>query len=295
MRQYMTPFLNKKLLSILTLLFLQTFLFAQTSVWKVQKDEETIYLGGTIHLLRQQDYPLPKEFDIAYTKSDIIYFETDLEALDQPSVQEAILSRMKLTNGKKFSELISKETYEDLRVHALKYGIDVKSFEPFKPAMVMLTLTIMELKNIGVDAQGVDKFYLNKALADNKMLGKLESVDTQIKYLVSIGMGNEDNLISQTLTDLKKLQKYYNRMLSSWRLGSTGSLNKLFVKDMKKRFPKVYKSLLVERNNNWMPIIEEMFENDKTEFVLVGVAHLVGSDGLLKQLKSKGYKIKKLK
>jgi len=291
----MTPFLNKKLLSILTLLILQTFLFAQTSVWKVQKDEETIYLGGTIHLLRQQDYPLPKEFDIAYTKSDIIYFETDLKALDQPSIQKSILSRMMLTNGKKFSELISKETYEDLRVHALSYGIDVKSFEPFKPAMVMLTLTIMELKNIGVDADGVDKFYLNKALSDNKMIGKLESVDTQIEYLVSIGMGNEDNLIAQTLTDLKKLQKYYNRMLSSWRLGSTGSLNKLFVKDMKKRFPKVYESLLVERNNNWMPIIEEMFENDKTEFVLVGVAHLVGSDGLLKQLKSKGYKIKKLK
>lgn len=285
----------KKMSFIFTLFLLPTILFAQTSVWKVQKNEDIIYLGGTIHLLRTKDYPLPKEYNQAYNKSDILYFETDLEALNQPTIQQSILSKMSLKNGTKLSNLLSKESYEALRVYSLSRGVNLKNYDHFKPAMILLTLTVIELKSMGIDADGVDKFYLNKALKDKKELGALESVDSHINYMVSLGEGNEDNLVAQSLKDFKKTKKYFNRIISSWRLGSVGSLNKLFVYDMKKNFPETYNSLLVERNNNWMPTIEGMFENTKTEFVLVGVAHLVGRDGLLQQLRRKGYKIRKLK
>jgi uncharacterized protein YbaP (TraB family) len=58
--------------------------------------------------------------------------------------------------------------------------------------------------------------------------------------------------------------------------------------------PDLYESLLVNRNNNWMPKIEAMFDTDETEFVLVGVAHLVGEHGLTAMLQSKGYEIVQL-
>ena len=61
-----------------------------------------------------------------------------------------------------------------------------------------------------------------------------------------------------------------------------------------KDFPDIYQSLLVDRNNNWLPQIEAMFDSKDTEFVLVGALHLVGKDGLLQRLEAAGYKVTQL-
>jgi uncharacterized protein YbaP (TraB family) len=56
----------------------------------------------------------------------------------------------------------------------------------------------------------------------------------------------------------------------------------------------MYQRLLVERNKDWMPKIEALFSRKGRAFVVVGAAHLVGPDGLLAQLKAKGYAIEQL-
>jgi len=284
----------KKIILIL-LFLLQTVLFAQSAVWKIQKEDDVIYLGGTIHLLRSKDYPLPKEYEMAYKNSHTIYFETNLKKLEDPNLQKEMISAMVLKKGKKLSTVLSTKTYNALKKHAQSRGVDILHFENFKPAMIILTLTVIELKNMGIDAQGVDSFYFKKALNDNKQLGQLESVESHINYLSTMGEGNENNLVIQSLKDLKKSKKYFSRIISAWKNGSIGALNRLFVTDMKKNTPKLYQSLLVERNNNWMPILESLFGNEKTEFILVGAAHLVGQHGLLQQLKREGYTVQKYK
>ena len=60
---------------------------------------------------------------------------------------------------------------------------------------------------------------------------------------------------------------------------------------MQKNDPNSYKQLITDRNNDWLPKVEAMFNNDKNEFVLVGVAHLAGQDSLLTLLENKGYKV----
>ena len=40
-------------------LMLRNNVSADTSVWEVKFDSNTVYLGGTVHLLRPSDYPLP--------------------------------------------------------------------------------------------------------------------------------------------------------------------------------------------------------------------------------------------
>ena len=48
------------MLKSLTLLvaLLPTVLIAESSVWKVSKGEQSLYIGGTCHILRSADYPL---------------------------------------------------------------------------------------------------------------------------------------------------------------------------------------------------------------------------------------------
>jgi uncharacterized protein YbaP (TraB family) len=39
---------------------------SKSSVWEISKDGKTLFLGGSIHLLREQDLPLPFAFDVKF-------------------------------------------------------------------------------------------------------------------------------------------------------------------------------------------------------------------------------------
>lgn len=270
-------------------------LFAQSSVWKISKNGDSIYLGGTVHLLKRSDYPLPKQFDKAYKNSDTIYFETDLQAGNSQSFQQRLFSKMRLENGQTLSSVLNPRTYKRLKAFASKYPINFNQFEGFKPAMIILMLSISELQKLGIDAPGVDLYYENRALSDGKKLGSLETPNDQLNFLASMGEGNENSFVNKSLDDFKKTKFLMPKMTKAWREGNLNKLDNLFAKDMKKDYPKVYKTLLVDRNNNWLPQIKKMFENKNKEFVLVGVGHLVGNDGLIYMLRKDGFTIEQLR
>ena len=191
----------KKSIILLILFIFQTILFAQTSVWEIQKGDDTVYLGGTIHILRSQDYPLPKEFDKAYNNSNSIYFETDLQTLENQEIQKVMFSSMKLDNGKKLSNILSPDVYKKLDTYAKSKNINLSQYDSFKVSLAILSLTVAELKSIGINTDGVDKYYLQKAIKDKKYLGKLESVMSHINYIATMGEGDEDNLVKESLKD----------------------------------------------------------------------------------------------
>lgn len=74
--------MNRIICIILLYISVGTLLFAHSCVWKVSKDDQILYIGGTIHVLRQHDFPLPEEFDKAYAHASYLVFETDMEAIE---------------------------------------------------------------------------------------------------------------------------------------------------------------------------------------------------------------------
>lgn len=281
--------------SLIILFLLTSFLYSKSLVWKIEKGGDVIYVGGTIHILKKSDYPLPKEFEKAYNKSDKIYFETDLNASLEQDFQKKFLMKMHLKNGKKLSTVLSPTTYKSLKKFASNYNLKIENFEHFKPIMIIQTLTIAELQKIGVTMPGVDYYFNMRALNDGKKVGKLESVDAQLTFLSDIGKGNEDNLVNKSLDDFKKTSEVINDITASWKNGDEKKLGEFFLKEMKDKYPKIYQNLLVNRNNNWLPIIKSMFGNEEKEFVLVGTAHLLGQDGIIEKLKKEGFKIQRVK
>lgn len=279
--------------SIIVLFLLTSLLYSKSSVWKIEKGNDVIYVGGTIHILKKSDYPLPKEFEKAYGKSDKIYFETDLNAPLQQDFQKKLLMKMQLENGKKLSTVLSATTYKRLKEFVSSYNLKIENFEQFKPIMVIQTLTMVELQRIGVNMPGVDYYFNMRALNDGKKVGKLETVDAQLTFLSDMGKGNEDNLVNKSLDDFKKTGELVGDITRFWKNGDEEKLGEFFLKEMKNKYPKVYQTLLVDRNNDWLPIIKSMFGNDEKEFVLVGTAHLLGQDGIIEKLKKEGYKIER--
>lgn len=263
---------------------------AQSPVWKVSKDGQSLYLGGTCHLLRKSDFPLPVAFDAAYGNADILVPEVDPQQMEDPSVVMTLMGKARFTDGRTLKTVLSKEVYEELAEQGQKSGLPIEILNGFKPGMAVTMITIQELIKVGVSQEGVDMFYAKKGKADGKPIRALESVQFQIDLITSIGEGFEDEFVRYSLRDLHQIEAFFDEMIRAWREGDNEALERLFVKDMR-QFPKLYESLLVERNRKWMQQLEPMLATSDVEFVLVGAGHLVGKDGLLHYFKEMGCEV----
>jgi uncharacterized protein YbaP (TraB family) len=266
---------------------------AETSIWQVSNGKNTVYLGGTFHMLKPSDYPLPKEFLEIYEKVEWLVFETDITELETDKFQQKFIKAMRLPNGQILADQLSPKAYAGLIRYAAKNDIDTGPLQHFRPQMIALIISLKELKKFGLTAEGVDNFIGNKALADKKTITELESTDEQINYIATMGEGNESALILQTLDDINHFSNDLTIMKDAWRSGNNKALFETGIKPMMESYPTVYQSLLVDRNTNWLPKIERLIEQPKEKFILVGALHLIGEDGLLQQLKNRGYQVQR--
>lgn len=267
---------------------------ADTSVWKVSKGDSHIYLGGTLHILSKSDYPLPAEFDEAYDNSDLVVFETDIEALSSPETAQLMISKMLYTDGSTIHDHLAKKTVKALEAHLKQRGMSLDQYKILKPAMMSVTLTLIELKNMGIDTAGVDSYYSDKATADNKEQLMLETTEQQIDFVANMGADNPDRMLEYTIRDLADLKNTMDVMLNAWREGDPETLNAELIDVLAQDYPKMHQNLIVNRNNNWLPQLVSYFDTGEIEFVMVGAGHLVGEVGLLKLLAADGYKVEKL-
>jgi uncharacterized protein YbaP (TraB family) len=240
---------------------------ADSSVWQIQSEDHTIYIGGTVHLLRATDYPLPEEYAQAYAASAKLIFETDLNSMNDLAVQAKLMKRLRYGDSESLKTVLSDEAYSALEAYVSSISVPLGMLEKFKPGMVVSLLQVMEFQRIGFTPQGVD---------------------------ASMGEGNESEFILLSLKDLDDTVDVMDDMIEAWRTGDNDALSELFVADMLEQAPEIYDSLLKQRNLNWLPQLEGMLESPEVEFVLVGAAHLVGPDGLLALLQAKGFQVSRL-
>ena len=284
--------MKKTLLLCLSLLAFNAV--AASPVWVVEGDGNKLFLAGTVHVLREADYPLPAAFEQAYRQSQSLAFEIDIDQTRSPQFIQRMANAFKLPEGVGIEQLLSPETLQRLALHLRSNGLSLQQFKGLKPSMIATTLTMFELRKLGAAHEGVDTFYQRKATEDGKQVLALESAEEQIVYLSKMGDGHEDLMIQQTLDDVDSLAGQFQDMLTAWRQGDNKMLQKLFVDSLQRDFAPLYQELLVERNHNWLPQLLQYLDTPATEMVLVGSAHLVGEDGLLQMLESKGYRVSQL-
>jgi uncharacterized protein YbaP (TraB family) len=283
-----------RLCLVLTLLLWQSLVLADTSVWKVSKGEHSLFIGGTLHVLAPSDYPLPDSFLESYQQAQTLVFETDLPALSSPDFQLQILSVLTYPEGKDLKSILKEDTYQRLNTYCQTRGLPLDNLLKFKPALLSITLMMIELQRMGISSAGVDEHFYKQATEDGKTLLKLETTEQQLQFLTSLAEGQEDQLILSTLDDMDILAEMMATLKSAWRSGDSNKLLETAIVPMRSDYPELYQKLLVSRNNSWLRQIEAMFETPETEFILVGSLHLVGPDGIIERLQKSGYRVEQL-
>ena len=268
---------------------------AKAPVWKVSKGSDHIFLGGTIHVLSANDYPLPGAFESAFEQSHEVIFEIDLDEMNDPQLMQSVSANLMFQDDQTLQGSLNEGTYSKLKIFLQQRGLSIDSFQKLKPVGVSLSLVVLEMQNLGMSSSdGVDQFFYQRAEKSKKEISALETVQEQMSFIAQMGEVNADVLIESTLRDVNNLDEGWQLMRTAWLSGDTENLHKLLVEPMQKEFPSIYRLMLLDRNNNWMKKIMLMFADKEIELVLVGALHMVGKDGLLEQLRKRGYTVQQL-
>ncbi len=264
---------------------------AETSLWRVAHQDRELFLAGAIHILRPTDHPLPEAFSRAYERADRLVFETDFQRLNSPEVQLQIMQLGLYPDGSTLKDALSPAVYRQLEAYAAEQGAPLALLTPMRPPLAFLTLLTLQLQQLGMDANGVDMHFFQRAQADRKPVEGLESVEQQLDFLFSMGGDDPDAFMRHALEELRDTENLFERMTAAWKNGDTAVLSQEFVTALKTDYPAIYQQLLARRNAAWMAPVQAHIESPGTELVVVGVAHLVGEDGLVRRLREAGYQV----
>ncbi|SEH68101.1 hypothetical protein SAMN05660691_00867 [Rheinheimera pacifica] len=289
--------LNVKVLcsAMLLAIGISSTALAQTSMWKVSKGTDYVYIGGTVHFLPESAFPLPVEFDAAYNATDTLVLEVKIPEPNDIAAQTKLFLAMLYKDDRSLSKVLSPDVYQQVRDYFATHGVQLQQFNGYKPGFIMLQMQALEMKKAQMAGEGVDSYFDKRAKADGKTLAYLESLESQIRLLANMGEGNEDDFMTMNLEQLDDFKNYFASMIAAWRVGDINELDKLLLEPSRALDPILYQALFVERNSAWLPKIEQMFGNDSKELVLVGGGHLAGEHSVLALLQQAGYTVEQVK
>lgn len=217
--------------------------------------------------------------------------------MNSPAAQALMMSRGVLSEGKTLKDVLSAETYTLVQTRLEELGLGAREkavFQTFKPWLLSLTLLTMELQKLGYTPEhGLDLYFYSKALEEKKETLGLETLDFQIGLLDEFSGKDQDAQLAYGIHELDMIEEQIPALVKAWESGESKKIEELLNESLKE-FPDVYKSLLTDRNADWLPKIEKHLQGEHDVMVVVGAGHLVGKDSLIALLRKKGYAIRQL-
>jgi uncharacterized protein YbaP (TraB family) len=260
-------------------------------LWSLKTEENTVFFLGSLHVFKSADYPLAAEIEKAYAEAQEVVFETDIDLAKDPDLHAKMMGLALYPDGQTLADNVSKKTYKMLEQKILATGLPIETFERFKPWFVALTLSVLELQRLGFDPNyGIDTHFHNKAKADGKRIIALESPEYQLELFKTLDRKEQESFLSQTLEEIDVIGTMASDMTEAWRTGDASKLDSIIKRSFKDHL-RMYDRFVVQRNKNWVQVIDKLTRHDKNVLVIVGAAHLVGKDSVLALLRAKGYGI----
>lgn len=270
---------------------------ARPLLWKVSDADNSVYLLGSFHLLKVDDYPLPAEVDRAFDAAESLLFEVDPQAMTAPETLATMQKYMAYEDGTRLSTALPKATLDKLETMVSAGGGSLAALEHSEPWAVSLGLVLGITQSMGFRPDlGVDRHLMERAAQAGKPTGGLETVEDQFRAMDSVPHAEQAKGLEEFLDDPRKMVRQMGDMHAWWRAGDAGRLDAEMRAEMAKDTPETYRLLNLARNQAWLPLVEQRLTESKSDdtLVVVGALHLLGEDGLVEQLRGKGYTVERL-
>lgn len=246
---------------------------ADPALWVVKDADTTIYLFGTVHILRPGLGWFDEGVKTAFDGSDRLVLE-----LVEPSQAEsqALFGKLAIdTSGKTLRSKMSEADRATYEAAMGKIGMPAAALDPLEPWAAAVTLSVIAIQKQGFDVNsGVEKQLSAAAKAANKPIEGVETMEYQLGVFDNIAEAEQIKFLTETARMIDDSGTFMDRMVGLWAKPDPESLGRMMNEGLTSRA--LYDALLTRRNANWARWIDTQMQKSGTIFMAVGAGHLAG-------------------
>lgn len=270
------------------------------AIWKVSDADNSVYLLGSFHALKAEDYPLSDQVMAAYADAERLAFEIAPDELQSPDLPAIMQQAARLPAGQNLQALLPEAAWRQLQDWSqANPSYPIAGLNRLEPWYVAILVSNSRAQAEGFEpARGVDQHFMNAARPSAKPGIGLEKASQQIALFDGMPPAAQRQLLQEALDgnaaedarDLETLRRL-------WKAGDAAGLQRETIERMRREYPDLYRSVNVDRNHAWLPQVQAMLDAETKDdtLVVVGALHLLGDDGLVQLLRDKGYRVERLK
>jgi uncharacterized protein YbaP (TraB family) len=261
-------------------------------LWTVDGEHNTLYLLGSIHVLRPGDGGLPQAAEHAYEDAEQLVMEIDLDdAAANPSAMLATMQQAALLPDGKTLRGVLGADYEAIRARASESGLDLATLDRFAPWFVATLLLQMELAKRGFSPElGIEAQLSSRAVGDGKPIQGLETAEQQFAVLGGLPLEEQKRFLLMSLEESTQLDAQVDELVGAWQAGDTEALARMLSEEFDD-FPELYRPLTEDRNRAWVEQLDGLLDDRDDYLVVVGALHLVGRNSVVDLLRQRGYTV----
>lgn len=275
--------------------------FSEGLLWQAEKDGSRVVVAGTLHIPDRRFDPIVAQLTPEIESSDLLILEATRDA--EVAMAQAAATNPEmffLTSGPSLIDLLEPAEWDQVSAELAKRGIPgviAAKFQPWYASLVMATpicaLSAMQAGEAGLDrrletvaeAAGVDVAGLEGIEAVLDVFSG-ETIEDQLEGLrINLSVKDDEDANTSTLVELY----FQGRTRESWEV-SRVLIDRQGIENGQEMFDEVEESLLIGRNEDWEPIMNELIAG-RDAVMAVGAAHLSGETGVLRALERAGYEV----
>jgi len=271
---------------------------ARGLLYEMRAGANTVYLFGTLHVGKPELNPLSKQANLALAASERLYLEVNLT--DATTVNADTAAAAMYGDGTTLDQKLPAALMEKVSARLARYQFPQEVALKMKPWMLGQTLLLLEAKRRGYDPELANEFYLmDYARAAHKEILGLETLSEQFAIFDRMSQAQQQAFLEQTLSELEdsRFEARLKAMVDAWANADARALEDEL--QYEKTQDSVFASILLprlidERNRVMADRIADIARSGPKSFVAVGALHLVGKDGIVEQLRRRGFTVRQL-
>jgi uncharacterized protein len=258
---------------------------AAPAFWRVSDADSSVYLFGSIHAFDRELDWRGAEFDRQLREADHVYFEVLFDDNLLAQFTRAIIADGPLKDGRRLNDLLSADQLETVQAAIADSNMSFASFERARPWVVeyLLTGATMAQEYPGVEA-------LVTGEIEPERLRAFETFDQQVAFFSSHSEAEQVANLMETIALAQAPGGALGGIVTDWFEADLEALEAL----ASSFNPARYRTLVADRNERWAKTISELLADNDKSLVIVGIAHLVGENGVPSLLAGLGFKVERV-
>ncbi|MEL7178852.1 MAG: TraB/GumN family protein [Pseudomonadota bacterium] len=277
--------------------------YAEGLIWTATKDDAAITVVGTMHIYDPRLEDIRAGLTDTVANADLVMLEATPE--EEAKLQELITTdpgRLFIVDGPTLPELLDEDTWQLIASAATERGIPSFMAAKMQPWYLSLTLAVpaCAMSDMLQGVRGLDHMIIEDAQSAGVPMQAVEPFTTLFDLFKDDSFDEQVDMLRVSMLVPELQERMFVAMLDRYfaeDIGRLWEMSRIATQDVpdldpaeaNAMFDEMEQSLLITRNRNWIPVIEQAATMHDDIVLAVGAGHLIGDEGVLQLLENNGW------